>query len=356
MKTSRISKVVKILTTLQSGQSYSADALARLLHVSRRTVFRDLNELQKVGVPYHYDPKDGGYRVEPEFFLPPVDLTLQEALSLCLVINKVRQHLPVPFNHSAVMASHKIENNLPVAIRDYCRGALRQVSIKPEASVPMQQLDRVFSQLQRAIVQKRKVRLVYSSLYEREEVTTDLSPYHLMYHSRAWYVLGRSSLHESVRTFKLNRIKTLEVLSQGFLEENFDVDEYLGRAWSMIPEGRIYNVKLRFLPKVATNVSEVRWHSTQKVSHNSDGSVTMEVRVDGLWEISWWIMGYGNQVQVLAPAALRQRVIRMARNMIKLNRQIGPEIVEIEDRAKKPQKVKSEKSPALAKEPSLSID
>jgi predicted DNA-binding transcriptional regulator YafY len=350
MKTSRISRVVKILTTLQSGQSYSADSLARLLNVSRRTVFRDLNELQKVGVPYHYDLKDGGYRVEPEFFLPPVDLTLQEALSLCLVIDKVRQHMQIPFNRSAVMAAHKIENNLPATIRDYCRNALRHVSIQPNATAPVQQLDKVFSQLQRAIMQKRKVKIAYSSLYEREEITTDLSPYHLMYHSRAWYVLGRSSLHESVRTFKLNRIKTLEVLSQGFLEENFDVDEYLGRAWAMIPEGQIYNVKLRFLPKVAANVSEVRWHSTQKVSHNPDGSVTMEFRVDGLWEISWWIMGYGNQVQVLAPAALRQRVTRMAQGMIELNRQTGPEIVDIEGRTTKTRKVKSKKPPALAEQ------
>jgi proteasome accessory factor B len=333
---------VKILTTLQSGQSYSAEMLSKLLQISRRTVFRDLKELQKVGVPYHYDPKNGGYRVEPRFFLPPVDLTLQEAMSLCLVTNKLREHMPIPFNHSALMAALKIENNLPPTIRDYCRGALQHISIQPNSTSSMQQLDRVFSQLQKAIIKKRKVRLVYSSLYEKKEITTNLSPYHLTYHNRAWYVLGHSSIHESVRTFKLNRIKTMEVLSQGFLKENFDVDEYFGRAWSLIPEGRIHNVKLRFLPKVATNVSEVCWHSTQKATHNPDGSVTMEFRVDGLGEISWWIMSYGDQVQVLAPAALRQRIIRMARNIIKLNESIGPKIVSIES-PKKPKKQKIER-------------
>ncbi len=338
MKTSRISRIVKILTTLQSNQSYSPDQLAKLLNTSRRTVFRDLKELQKVGVPYYYDPKGGGYRVEPKFFLPPIDLTLQEALSLCLVINKVREHMPIPFKHSAVMAALKIENNLPVPIRDYCRGALQQISIRLNSSAPMQELDKVFSQLQRAIIKKRRIRFIYSSLYERKEITTDISPYHLMYQKGAWYVLGRSSLHNSIRTFKLNRIKTLEVLSQGFLEDNFDVNGYLGRAWAMIPEGRIYYVKLRFLPKVATNVSEIHWHSTQKVTHNPDGSVTMEFRVDGLGEISWWVLGYGDQVQVLAPVALRQRIINMARNLVKLNEKIGLKIVDIKKRTKEQQK------------------
>ena len=98
--------------------------------------------------------------------------------------------------------------------------------------------------------------------------------------------------------------------------------DYLGRAWSMIPEGRIYNVKLRFLPKVANNVTEVQWHSTQKVSRNSDGSATVEFRVDGLGEITWWILGYGDQVQILAPRTLRNKVVETAKNMIKLNEQI----------------------------------
>jgi proteasome accessory factor B len=87
----------------------------------------------------------------------------------------------------------------------------------------------------------------------------------------------------------------------------------------MIPEGKIYNIKLRFLPMVANNVAEVQWHSTQKVTHNRDGSATIEFRVDGLREIAWWILGYGDQVQVLAPKALRNKVLETAKNMIKLN-------------------------------------
>jgi proteasome accessory factor B len=87
----------------------------------------------------------------------------------------------------------------------------------------------------------------------------------------------------------------------------------------MIPEGRIYDVRLRFTPKVANNVAEVQWHETQKVLRNTDGSATLNFRVDGLGEITWWILGYGDQVEVLAPAALRNRIAEIARGMIKIN-------------------------------------
>jgi len=147
-----------------------------------------------------------------------------------------------------------------------------------------------------------------------------LCPYHMLYNNGTWHVLGRSSLHKKVRIFELNRISQLATTEAGFtVEKGFDVSEYLGRAWSTMPEGRIYNVKLLFLAKAAKDVVEVKWHSTQKVTPNGNGSAIVEFRVDGLNEITWWVLGYGDQVQVLAPQALRKRVLGIAQNMIKLN-------------------------------------
>ena len=87
----------------------------------------------------------------------------------------------------------------------------------------------------------------------------------------------------------------------------------------MIPEGKLCYIKLKFSPKVAHNVAEVHWHSTQKAIWNDDGSVSLEFRVDGINEISWWILGYGDQVQVLAPKQLRKKVVEIAKNMAKIN-------------------------------------
>ncbi|MCJ7777363.1 MAG: WYL domain-containing protein [Sedimentisphaerales bacterium] len=323
MKLSRISRVIQILTTLQAGKRYAVTDLSNLFGTCRRTIFRDLKELQALGVPYHYDAKNGGYAMEPGFFLPPVNLNLQEALSLLLLVHRLRNQIQLPFKTSALLAALKIENNLPVKIRQYCSQALQSISIKADAQAQIPQedgLNKTFAQLQKAIVNKHKVNMRYHSLFEGRLINVELCPYHILYNQRAWYVLGYSSLHKSVRTFKLNRIKEMKITEDGFIGgEKFDVYDYLGRAWSMIPEGRLYNIKLRFLPKVAHNVAEVQWHSTQKVTYNNDGSATIEFLVDGLNEITWWILGYGDQVQVLAPKALRKRVLETAKNMVKLH-------------------------------------
>lgn len=320
METTRIGRLVRILTSLQAGKSHTADDLAKMFGRSKRTIFRDLKQLQGIGIPFHYNSGTGVYVIDPEFFLAPVDLNLQESLSLLLLVHKAGEQMELPFKKSALLAALKIETTLPAAVRDYCNFTLSHITAKMAAQAPADDLDRHFFELQTAIGKKRVVDIEYKSLFEGEIINLSIWPYHLFYNRRAWYVMGWSQMHESVRTFKLGRILKLKVDDRGFCDEKgFDLQEYLGRAWSMIPEGRIYNVKLRFLPKVAENVSEVRWHDTQKISRNEDGSVTLEFRVDGIGEIFWWILGYGDQVEVLAPAKLRQRLAETGRKMAEKN-------------------------------------
>lgn len=326
MKRSRINRVIQILTTLQAGESYTVTDLSEMFGTSRRTIFRDLKELQAIGVSYHFDKKTGSYTLEPGFFLPPADLNLQEAMSLFLLTYKLSNQIQLPFKKAALLAALKIKSNLPMQIRKYCSNALRNISTKTDVQIQAHkntQFDRIFIQLQEAIEQKRKVNICYYPFFESEAINIKLCPYRLFYNSQKWHVLGRSSRDKSIRTYELNCIKELKITDESYPgNEDFDVSEYLGRAWSMVPEGQIYHVKLHFLPKVANNVAEIKWHKTQKVTRNVDGSAVVEFRVDGLNEITWWILGYGDQVRVLAPKALRERVLEIAKHMVELNRKV----------------------------------
>jgi len=157
---------------------------------------------------------------------------------------------------------------------------------------------------------------VYISFQERKQIETDVHPLRLTFHGRAWYLIAYSVRHRANRTFKVGRVRKLTVTRRKFAEPSgADLDEHFGQAWSMIPEGRLYKVHLHFEPLVAGNVAEVRWHDSQRVEWNDDGSIEFHVTVDGLGEIAWWILGYGDQVEVIAPAALRKRIAAAAGKM-----------------------------------------
>jgi proteasome accessory factor B len=215
-----------------------------------------------------------------------------------------------------LLAALKIESSLPAATRQHCNTVFCNISVRPEPQVQMDLLDEMFSSLQEAMVRKTTIKLHYD-LSDGKEVETDLEPYHLFYGDYGWYVIGKSSFHKSIRTFKLSSIKALEVLNKCFGDgHDFDIHEYFGKAWLMKPEGRLYNIKLRFSPQVARTVAQVQWHRTQTVTKNNDGSAIIEFRVDGLGEITWWILSYGDQVQVLAPKILRENIAKIATNIM----------------------------------------
>ncbi|MCF7956039.1 MAG: WYL domain-containing protein [Phycisphaerae bacterium] len=320
MKTSRISRIVQLLTLLQSGQSHSVGDLVSLLDVSRRTLFRDLNELESIGIPYYYDNQASGYRLDPNFFLPSINLNLQEALSILMLIRKGSAHLPKAFKNSAVMGGIKIENNLPGEIRKYCNATLDKISVCHDWHTQVGPAEKIFWVLQRAVGRKFRVKIVYHSLYDGGDIETVLDPYHMAFKSRGWYVIGKSSIHDEIRTFKINRIKEITVMDKCYIaSDDFDVEEHFGNAWSMIKQGDICDVKLRFSRMVARNVAEVLWHKSQKTRFNDDGSLDAEFRVDGIGEISWWILGYGDQVEVIAPKELRKKIATIAKKAAKIN-------------------------------------
>ena len=139
-----------------------------------------------------------------------------------------------------------------------------------------------------------------------------LEPYALHFAARAWYVIGRSRQHREVRIFKLARIRGLEMTGRFFQRPaNFKVEDKLGQAWSLIPEGKLYDIELEFSPMVAVNVAEVRWHPSQQQTMLDDGRCRMQFRVDGLGEIAWWLSGYADQVKVVKPVELRRRLRQM---------------------------------------------
>jgi proteasome accessory factor B len=320
MKRSRVGRMLQILTALQAGRNNQVDDLAQMCTMSRRTIFRDLKELKDIGIPCRYDVKTGNYYIDRGFLLTPVNLNHKEAMGLLLLVLAARSRIQIPFKKETLIGAMKLEDSLSGEIRQYCNAVLRSISIKAGHEVKIGPLDEIFQCLGDAILKKQVVNISYFLPHEKKTVVIELSPYHLIYNDYKWYVLGRSSLHRGVRAFELNRIKELSKLNKGFIDnEKFDINEYIGRAWSMIPEGRLYHVKLRFSPEVVHNVTEVKWHRTQEVAFEDDGSAIVEFRVDGLNEITWWILGYGDKVQVLAPLILRQRIVQIAQKMVRTN-------------------------------------
>jgi predicted DNA-binding transcriptional regulator YafY len=65
---------------------------------------------------------------------------------------------------------------------------------------------------------------------------------------------------------------------------------------------------LRFAARVASRVLEATWHATQTVAAEPDGALRWSATVSGTIEIRLWILSWGDDVEVVSPASLRDDV------------------------------------------------
>jgi proteasome accessory factor B len=319
MNLSRISRLVQLLGLLQAGRGNNAGELAAACGVTKRTIFRDLDVLRQAGVPLLFDDDSGIYRIPGTYFLPPTNFTAEEALAvmvLCYEFGGSR----LPFYEAAASAALKLESCLPGRVRDRLRNATGAVHINLQPGSRLDDKLPVYQQLLGCVATRRAARIAYDSLSDSRVIQIKLCPYRLLFSRHSWYVIGRSSLHREARTFNVSRIQGIELLDEQFtVPRSFSIERYLGNAWHLIPEsGPDQDVVVRFSPLVARNVAEVVWHKAQKLTHRPDGSLDFHVRVSGLNEISWWILGYGDQAEVVKPGRLRQLIADRASRMVQM--------------------------------------
>jgi len=311
MDHSRLQRLLRLITMLQSGGGHTAATLMATMNISRRTLFRDLQALRDAGIPLVHRARDG-YRLDKQAYLPPVHLTVPETLGLMLLAKQAAGHRHRPLASSALSAVYKLVTSVPEPIRSACSEMMSSISINPGASLQGDAESKHYTTLQPCVDSQRACRFVYQGPLDDQPFEGVLHPYALHFSNRAWYLFAWSQVHDQVRMFKLIRFHLLEPLEQKFHRPaDFRAADQLGHAWQLIPEGREYHVELEFTPRVATNVSEVLWHPTQQQKILKDGRCVMRFTVDGLDEIAWWICGYADQVIVRKPATLRDKVKQM---------------------------------------------
>jgi hypothetical protein len=164
-------------------------------------MFRDLDALRHAGVPLEFDADRDRYSIPNAYFLPPVNFTAAEALSLMALAIEMGRGDRFPFYEPAQSAMMKLEGSLPPGLREQLRDMSRAIQIRPTPISAIDDKRRYYQQLVDARAHHRVVRIEYDSLTEWERITTKLRVYQLLFCRHSWYAIGRSSLHSEVRTY-----------------------------------------------------------------------------------------------------------------------------------------------------------
>jgi predicted DNA-binding transcriptional regulator YafY len=183
--------------------------------------------------------------------------------------------------------------------------------------------------IQRAILERRRLRIQHHSVQRDEETVRDVDPYHVTWFNGGLYLIGHCHLRKAPRVFAVERIGTLRMLADRFTRPaDFDAEQYLKDAWGIV-RGTLVTVRVAFARSAAPYIRERLWHPSQKLRDLPDGRLELTVQVADTEEVRRWILGWGAQAEVVQPGAMREALRAEALALAeKLGRQ-GPGLARV---------------------------
>lgn len=202
----RIDRLTALLLFLQGGKR-TAREIAHRFEMSRRTILRDIQALCEMGIPIAADlGSSGGYSLPPDYSLPPLALTLHEALLLRLALSSLSQLSETPFKQERESLLAKVQTLLPRRESEALDHLTHTLSLDvPSRPYPTPFLD---SLLESAST-KQWVVVTYRS--EKGVSQQTLLPMRVHTDAGLWYCEAYSSERKATRVYRIDRFLEVRV-------------------------------------------------------------------------------------------------------------------------------------------------
>lgn len=295
-KAERISEMVRLL----QARGWKIDHLAYHFEVSTKTVKRDLESIEKTGIPIEEDyPKI--YSISKlSMPLEPV-----EALAAYTAIRLAYHHSP-SLNRHYYKALLIISNNLPKHIQNTLNDSITSKELQEEASREIELVARAWAERTVLYFDYQKPngdldRANKLHVYFIEVSRDNLAP----------YVIGlEAGKRNKIRTFKLARMQNVHILNESYeIDPDFDPKEFLSNAWGVIGAKSPETVTVRFAKEAMYRIIEGGYPSMELVGKIDERTYEIRTGLDNKGfprEIMPFLLSWGPRIEVLSPDYVRE--------------------------------------------------
>lgn len=313
-------RVLTVLELLQTHDRLSGPVLAERVGVDGRTLRRYISMLEELGIPITTDRgRYGGYSLIPGFKLPPMMFTEDEALALSVGLLASRGLGLKNLAPAVASAMAKLERVMPAKLKRRVRAIDETVVLDHERGENTDGDTACVNALASAAQSGERVRLRYVDNDGRSS-DRDIDPYGLARRGGRWYVVGHCHLRKDLRSFRIDRIETVERLDIPFSRPaNFNALAHLTFTMATLPRAHAIEVRLH------AGLGEARREipGTLGILELMAGTTRLLAQTD---DLEWFARRLGAlpfDFTVIRPAALRDAVKRGGRRMQRLGNRGG---------------------------------
>ena len=246
----RLDRALALLLLLRGGRVWPAAELAARLEVSTRTVYRDIETLNAVGVPVYAElGRAGGFRLLPGYFLPPVMFSTAEAVALFLGLTLLQSLRATPFAAELETSEQKLLAALPERLRAVLAAMPALVGFEaipgdafhheragdhaPGQTASPAVEGQVVAVFLQAILDCGGVVLHYRSPYQAHDQRLTVAPCGAFWDRGRWYLAGATGVDGAeVRLWRADRVLAIAPQPRPAAPDAaFDVRQLLGHKW-----------------------------------------------------------------------------------------------------------------------------
>ncbi|MDI3289263.1 WYL domain-containing protein [Polyangium sp. 15x6] len=320
----RSSRLLALLLILQRRKHATATALADELSVSVRTLYRDITALLAAGVPLWTESgPGGGIRLAPGWRTHLDGLTAEEASALFLS-GAPQAVADLGLATVAATARAKVDATLPAELRGRA-GRIRERFLldAPGWFSRREKLD-ALPAVAEAVWEGRRLDLRHGERSARRRV----DPLGLVLKAGTWYLVARH--RRAIKTYRISRIHKAEARADAFVRpDDFDLAAWWAESSSAFDRSLLtYPCRVRLSPGAQKGLPHVVPHDAVRRMledagpPDAEGFRTVDLLLESEDVATHQLTGLGDGVEVLAPAALRERLYRVGMRMALRN---GPD-------------------------------
>jgi predicted DNA-binding transcriptional regulator YafY len=303
----------KLLHALESSRhGATIDGLAGDLDVTTRTIRRDLAALQEAGFAL-YDERDDSGRVRWRLdgqVLHGLEsgFTLSELCALYLSRNLLEAVAGTPFQRDLTNAFERLEKLLSPRMRQFLDRLPSILVAKPGPRSAGSESSRdTVARLLEGTLHFRTATMRYHSVSSNRVKDYLVHPYRLAFANGGLYLLAYVPEYASVRTFAVDRIRSVSLEKQTFTPKEAVGDDVFANSLG-VNTGPAAKVELEFDAPLAPYVRARVWHPSQQLQNATDGRVRLTMDVCHDWALRSWILGWGPFVRVVSPPRLAREI------------------------------------------------
>ncbi len=306
-----------ILNLLRARRNLNAPVLAQECGVTERSIYRDIISLSEANVPIYYD---NGYKLATDTFLPPLNLTFEEYSCLKLALDSTPLSKTAKHRTTLKGIKAKIDATISRRVKDQKKTAVDTTHIDISVSQARKRGERFHGRIEEAITNDQCLEIKYLSINSGPSKRV-VEPYFIIFRGRAFYFVAFCRKRNELRTFRIDRVESVKLIDDYFVrKKGINAHDYFEGSWEVF-SGEPVDVTIRFTDTAARVILSGTHHPNEKVEPVSDDGgddkVIYRVTVRGLEEIKRWILGFGDEAEVLSPEELRSDVCRTIRALSK---------------------------------------